>query len=184
MHSQTALPTERTAKALAFGILLAITLTMAAIPARADGALERSISTSSQQWRLADHMTQTTVFAALGINIVRGVDAIERMRDQFDGTMRGLRYGDADRDLVAPMSPDVVRKIEIMDTSWQRYDAHLQIVLTELRTLPQLDDTRIDELSEHHETLVGAIDDATEALRQMRSRITTVQNLENVPVIE
>ena len=184
MQIATAKPTDRNAKALACGVLVGIVLMLGATAADALSPLDRSVSLSSQQWQLVDRMTQTTVFAALGINIVRGVDAIERTRVEFAITLTGLREGNAELGLVAPMSLEVLRQIDEMEAHWRHYDATLETILSELRMLPQLDDSRIDELADSHALLTAAIDETTEAFRRSRARLTTAHSLQAATNIE
>lgn len=184
MQFATAKPIDRNAKAMAWGVLVGIVLMLGATVAEARSPLDRSVNLSSRQWQLVDRMTQTTVFAALGINIVRGVDAIERTRVQFAHTLTALREGDAELGLVAPMSPEVLRQIDEMEAQWRHYDAMLETILTELRMLPQLDDSRIDELTDSHALLTAAIDETTEAFRRSRARLTTAHRLEATTSVE
>ncbi len=174
MDTDRTTPKHRPARALLAAMLVGLTALVAA-PAAAASPADRSVAVSARQWQLVDQMTHTALFAALGINTVRGVHAIERERERFALTLRALRDGNGGLGLEPARTPEVLRQIDRVEALWQDYDAAMLAVIHDLRWKPMVADTHMEALFDLHDQIIVAIDDTTEAFRQSRQRLTTAQ---------
>lgn len=174
MHADLIKLKRRHAMALLAAMLMGVAVVTAGT-AEAANAANRSVALSAGQWQLADEMTQTALFAALGINTVRGVRAIEEKQERFALTLRALRDGNSGLGLDPAPSPEVLQQLDRTDTLWLRYETAMAAVVHDLRWKPLVDEAHIEALMDIHERLIDAIDDTTEAFRQSRQRLTTAQ---------
>ena len=182
MYVTAVRPTPRKAMVPFHGILIAVAFMMMTVPASAGSAIDRSISLSSQQWRDVDQMTNTALFASLGINIVRGVHAIERAQAAFPDMLRALRDGDESLGLEPAPTPDVLARIARVESLWRRYDSVMQTIVHDLRWKPLVDEADIEALIDIHVLITDAVDDMTEAFRRSRQRLTTTRHTESVAI--
>lgn len=172
MRTRTAKPISGVAQALAYGVLVGIALILMATSAKAHASVDRSDNPVSQQWQLADQMTQATMLAALGYNSERVVRQIEEMSDLFSRRLLGLRGADAELGLVTTGTPDMLVQIARLEAVWPRYDATLKAIITDLRTAPRVDETLILDLTELHKLVIEAVDDTADAFaRQPEGRL-------------
>ena len=174
MHAEMIKPRHRSTIALVAAMLVGVTVALSG-PAEAASATDRSVVMSARQWQLVDQMTHTALFAALGINTVRGVHAIERERERFALTLRALRDGNGGLGLEPARAPEVLRQIDRVETLWQSYDSAMLAVIHDLRWKPLVEDAHMEALFDLHDQITAAIDDTTEAFRRSRQRLTTAQ---------
>lgn len=166
MRTKTAKLISGSAQTLAYGLLVGAALILMSWPASARSDVDPTIHLASQQWRLVDQITQSTMLAALGITSERHVRAIEEARDRFSRDLSGLRDSDAEFNPAEASQPEMMSPIARLEAIWPHYDATLQTIITELRTAPWVDDAHIKELAEIHTQIILAIDDTIDALGQ------------------
>jgi len=105
------------------GIFSVVILILAASPAQAQTSNNRSFMLAERQLLLIERMTNSALFAALGIDASSGLNSIHWSRDRFDRMQRDLREGDPNVGLSPTTEPKILEKLDSADARWRQYAA-------------------------------------------------------------
>lgn len=135
------------------GLLTAVILILAALPADARSEANRSLTLAGRQWLLIERMTNSALLAALGIDVSPSLSSVHWSRDRFDRMQGLLRDGDPHLGMSPTARPEIVESLDQVDFHWVRYDA----VFNDIAASPGVSQVQIRRLTESHATTIEAV---------------------------
>lgn len=135
------------------GVFSLIILILAGSPAEAQVQNKRSYTLAGRQLLLIERMTNSALFAALGIDAAPGLTSIHWSRNRFDRMQTELRDGNPYLGLNPTMKPELLDKLDIADLRWQRYDS----LFGEITTSASVSKAQIRALTASHADTIKAL---------------------------
>ncbi|MCP4291030.1 MAG: hypothetical protein GY780_04240 [bacterium] len=114
-------------------LLVSLFVFFDAAPVFADGptAAEYGVvlNLSGKQRMLTQKMSKEIVLIAMGHETAANVKNLQATAGLFDKTLKGLRNGDADLNLVPTTSSRIIRQLDKIDTIWAEFQPVVQTII-------------------------------------------------------
>jgi hypothetical protein len=139
---------------LKLAAMVSVVLVMlAAPPAEAAWNNTQPFTLAERQLLLMERMTNSALFAALGVDASPGLKSIHWSRDRFDRMLADLRKGNTHIGLSPTTEGEILEKLDLADSRWRQYDS----LFGEIVASGKASQRDILELARTHATAMDAL---------------------------
>jgi hypothetical protein len=139
---------------LKLAAMVSVVLVMlAAPPAEAAWNNTQPFTLAERQLLLMERMTNSALFAALGVDASPGLKSIHWSRDRFDRMLADLRKGNPHIGLSPTTEGEILEKLDLADSRWRQYDS----LFGEIVASGKASQRDILELARTHATAMDAL---------------------------
>lgn len=135
------------------GIVSAVIMILAASPTEAKWQNNQPFTLAGRQLLLIERMTNSALFATLGVDASPGLRSIHWSRDRFDQMQKSLREGNPYIGLTPTTQPEILQKLDQADLRWRQYDSIFEKIVAS----GKVTQAQVDALMASHANVMDAL---------------------------